>query len=122
MTAIFDGPAAFGPLAGPLHQLEMASRGGRHGALTELASIGIDHDHGVGRLVRIGPECHHLEVSFGYGDSWTGRWTCLSWGEATLLSSHTDRSMSCPVGGTSSRTKTACGLHQGYEPANLTRA
>jgi hypothetical protein len=85
MPTILDGPQALWPLAGPLQRFEVARRGGRHGALAKCTAVVVDGHHCVAGLVCVGPECHHAQVSFRLGDDRTGRWTCLSWGETTLL-------------------------------------
>ncbi|WP_237769063.1 hypothetical protein, partial [Actinopolymorpha cephalotaxi] len=69
----------------------------------ELTTEVVDRDDGVAALVSIDSEYDHgtcLPLHSVMGDR-TGRWAQLSWGDATLLSSHAGRS---------SRTRTAAQL------------
>lgn len=65
VAAVLEGPAALGE-AGlrPGEELEMTVRRRRDGALGQLPAVLIDGHDGVAALVKIGPERHHVRVSF----------------------------------------------------------
>ena len=65
VAAVLEGPAPLAEaLASPGQQLEMPGRGGGHRRLGELATLLVDGDERVAALVQIGPDRHHVRVSF----------------------------------------------------------
>src|SRR5450830_1748245 len=71
--------------------MPVCSRGGR--SFGKLAAGFIDGDNGVRPLVRIDSNDDHVScLPLRWGWTRAGRRTHLSWGDATLLSSHVGRS------------------------------
>src|SRR5829696_8892090 len=92
MAAVLDRPDALGvQRAPPVQQPAVPGRGGAHGlAASQLTRERVYRGGGVGRLVWVrGDHDHVLRPFVGMSpDDSDRRWTNLSWGEATLLSSH----------------------------------
>src|SRR6266853_4954154 len=82
MSAVLQRPLPLRPLTGPIQRLQVAARGRRHPAFSQLTSVLVDHDQGVRALVAVAAKCHHVPVSFSWGYR-TGRRTRLSGGGST---------------------------------------
>ena len=96
MAAVLDRPhqvLAVGDLLGPSQQREVILGPGRDCLDRELAALRVDRDDRMRALVRIDAESDHQPVSFHRGEQGSAGGHIPVRGEATLLSSHADRSL-----------------------------
>jgi hypothetical protein len=83
--AVLQSPLPLYPLMCPQDSIGMAFMSGFKGALSKLATVVVNSDHGVAELVRVRAEYDNVPCLLSSVEGTrTGQWTNLSWGSSQV--------------------------------------